>query len=420
MGIRSAGDREMSDIFGMKREAKIVKSGIRNVFTPHMPIQSSALFFGRQKEVASIIEHLNTPGQHALLFGDRGVGKSSLANIASDLLLKRFVEGQLFKKRCDSTDTFVSVVSDPLRTVGIDTSVIGSSAARTEGAGASLGIPLVGAKVDSHTTKVQSFAATKDHASPSWVAEKLRSISGLLLVDEVDALQDPRDRHLLAEFVKQLSDNGSRLKVLLVGIADTGADLIAGHPSVNRCLKETRLKRMDDKELREIIDGGEAKTGLRYSSTAKDRIAAVSSGYPHFTHLLALKSAEDAIAADKKDISVGDVAASTRRAVDDAEGSLKRAYDEAVRSHQTEEYRRILCAAAECGADEFKAAELRAAYARIWGVEIVQSALNNYFIKLVSPDDSRVLRRLAKGVYRFNDPRMPSFIRIANPDLMAA
>ena len=82
-----------SDLFGIEREEKIKLSGARDIFTPHQPIHSLELFFGRANEVRALIEHLNTPGQHALLFGDRGVGKSSLANVASELLLSKLANG---------------------------------------------------------------------------------------------------------------------------------------------------------------------------------------------------------------------------------------------------------------------------------------------------------------------------------------
>ncbi|MEK7206277.1 MAG: ATP-binding protein, partial [Pseudomonadota bacterium] len=72
-----------NDLFGLERESKIEKSGIRKIFTPHKPVESSDFFFGRQKEVQKLIEQLNTPGQHSLLYGDRGVGKSSLANVVT-------------------------------------------------------------------------------------------------------------------------------------------------------------------------------------------------------------------------------------------------------------------------------------------------------------------------------------------------
>lgn len=108
------------DLFGLDREQRIRKSGVRNIFTPHQPVHSVKLFFGRQSLVKKLIEQINTPGQHALLYGDRGVGKSSLANVTAELLLKRLIQGKLYAKRCDSKDTFETILDEPLREVGID------------------------------------------------------------------------------------------------------------------------------------------------------------------------------------------------------------------------------------------------------------------------------------------------------------
>lgn len=191
-----------------------------------------------------------------------------------------------------------------------------------------------------------------------------------------------------------------------------------GHQSVERCLRETRLSRMSEVELKQIIDKGEDALGLRFTHQAKTRIVTVSSGYPHFTHLLALKAAEDAIAEERAEIGVAGVEAATRRAVDDSEGRLKRQYDEACRSYGTDEYRHIVCAAALLGSEEFTAAQLRDRYNKLWARRIDQNSLNNYFNRLVSEGDGTILRRLAKGVYRFNDPRMPSYVRIANMESM--
>lgn len=409
----------MSDPFGLQREALIRKSGVREIFTPHKPIHSLTLFFGRTLEVRALIEHLNTPGQHALLYGDRGVGKSSLANIATELLLEQLSSGKCFKKRCDSTDNFKSILEEPLAEVGVNIRLIESERRKAEGGKAQVGIPGFGG--DLHTTTGQRSkerGLSSELESPSWVASKLSRFDGLLLVDELDALRDTLDRHKIAELIKQLSDIGSPFKVFLVGIAETGADLTDGHPSVERCLRETRLGRMSDSELRQIIDEGERALGLRFTPEAKQRIVSVSSGYPHFTHLLALKAAEDAIAERRTEIGITSVEAATRRAVDDSEGRLKRQYDEACRSYGTDEYHHIVCAAAVLGSEEFTAAQLRDEYESLWGRKIDQNSLNNYFNRLVSEGDQTILRRLAKGVYRFNDPRMPSFVRISNMAVM--
>ena len=409
----------MSDPFGIEREESIRRSGVRDIFTPHKPINSLNLFFGRTTEVRSLIEHLNTPGQHALLFGDRGVGKSSLANIASELLLKGLASGRFYKKRCDSTDTFKSILAGPLSDVGVNIHLIESERRKAEGGKADVGIPGFGGGV--HTTtenKSKERGLSSELESPGWVASKLAKLDALLLVDELDVLSDTSDRHKIAELIKHLSDEGSPFKVLLVGIAETGADLTDGHPSVERCLRETRLSRMSEPELRQILDEGEKALGLKFTPQAKTRIITVSSGYPHFTHLLALKAAEDAIAEGRKEIGVVNIEAATRRAVDDSEGRLKRQYDEACRSYGTDEYHHIVCAAALLGSEEFTAAALREQYRILWGRNIDQNSLNNYFNRLVSDGDGTILRRIAKGVYRFNDPRMPSFVRIANMAVM--
>lgn len=70
-----------SDPFGNVREKLIAKSKVREIFTPSRPVRTMDLLRGRDGNVRRLIEILNTPGQHALLFGDRGVGKSSIANI---------------------------------------------------------------------------------------------------------------------------------------------------------------------------------------------------------------------------------------------------------------------------------------------------------------------------------------------------
>ncbi len=369
----------MNDPFGITRESLIQRSGVREIFTPHKPINSVELFLGRTAEVRALIEHLSTPGQHALLFGDRGVGKSSLANIASDLLLKNIISGHFFKKLCDSTDNFRTIFSEPLAKAGVNLSLIESEYRDAESSKGDVRVFGFGGEINRTTeNKSKERGVSYEVDSPSWVASRLSKLNGLLLVDELDALRDAADRHKIAELIKQLSDEGSGFKIMLVGIAETGADLTDGHRSIERCLRETRLNRMSDEELKQIIEKGEKSLGLKFTPQAKKRIVSVSSGYPHFTHLLALKSAEDAISENRIEIGVANIEAATRRAVDDSEGRLKRQYDEACRSSGTDEYRQILCAAAVLGSEEFTAAGLREQYKIMWDRVIDQNRLNNY------------------------------------------
>ena len=58
---------------------------VGRVFTPSSPISALELFSGRQEEIRRISDAINSVGKHAILYGDRGVGKTSLATILKDL-----------------------------------------------------------------------------------------------------------------------------------------------------------------------------------------------------------------------------------------------------------------------------------------------------------------------------------------------
>lgn len=404
----------IEDLFGLTRETKIINSGIREIFTPHRPIQSMDLFFGRQKEVQKIIEQVNTPGQHSLLYGERGVGKSSLANIATNLLISKLIRGKLYTKRCDSQDTFLSILAEPLTDFGIEISLGSTSEAHKQGGRAGLKIPIADAGISSERTTTKTY--TSQALTPSTVSAFLQSRHGLLYIDEIDRIKNIEDKYALAELIKLLSDNGSEFKILVVGVADTADELTGGHPSVQRCLKETPLRGMNNDELKNIVTGGASKAGLTFDEGVVTLIAKLSSGYAHFTHLLALKCAEEAISRNVKIVDRACLSDAIKLAVEDAEGSLKRSYLEAVRSYGTEMYKTVLVAAAKLNRVEFTADQLRQNVEKISGDPITQGALNNYLKRLVADDGSCILKRMAKGVYKFCDPRMPSYIKIANTE----
>jgi Cdc6-like AAA superfamily ATPase len=393
-------------LFGLDREKKIADSGVRNIFTPHQPISEIDLLFGRQAEVQKLVETLNTPGQHVLLYGERGVGKSSLANVVSSLL-NVMLDSEVYVKRCDHSDTFESIMSRPLAAVGADLTLMQLDSQTDNKVGGSIKV-LSG----EHAKSVTASYKAHHSLSPSTVAEAVQGLDALLVVDEADAIGNLEDRRKLAEVIKLLSDAGSKLKVMVVGIAATGDELTAAHPSVQRCLRETKLERMSDSELREIIDTGSQKAGLTFASKVVTSIVQLSAGYPHFTHLIALKCAEQAVAAHRRNIDESHLHEALDLAVKDAEGSLKRDFDNAVRSYGSDMYVKIVISAADIPSGEFNAATLREAIRHRTGTSISQGALNNYLKRLVSIDGSTVLTRKAKGVYCFTDPRMASFARM--------
>ena len=59
------------------------KEILAKVFTPSSPIKEKEFFFGRKYQLELVCDAINSTGQHAVLYGERGVGKTSLSIIMS-------------------------------------------------------------------------------------------------------------------------------------------------------------------------------------------------------------------------------------------------------------------------------------------------------------------------------------------------
>lgn len=56
---------------------------LNELVSPSQPIQSIEHLYGRSHELDQIDKALYAPGRHVFIYGDRGVGKSSLAAAAA-------------------------------------------------------------------------------------------------------------------------------------------------------------------------------------------------------------------------------------------------------------------------------------------------------------------------------------------------
>jgi len=221
-------------------------SKVKTVFTPHMPIKTIQHFIGRSDQVSRLVECVITPGNHALLYGDRGVGKSSLANAVTNMILKQIYKGKLSSKSCDSTDTFSTIMDHALRELGFDLDLDERTKEVQMHGNVKAGNEKIGFEVGAEKKSTEKFKVKSSTLSPSWVGSKLKGIQCLIVIDEFDAVHDQVERKKMAELLKYLSDNSQSAKVILVGIGKTADDLTAGHPSVRRCLMELHLERMSE------------------------------------------------------------------------------------------------------------------------------------------------------------------------------
>ncbi|ABD71091.1 hypothetical protein Rfer_3382 [Rhodoferax ferrireducens T118] len=409
----------MNDPFGLAQNERIERSGVRKVFTPHAPVKIQELLFGRSAALKQLINQIHTPGAFPILFGDRGVGKTSIAMIVLTLVeLSMREKGNVYidSKRCSSKETLISIFGKLLQKCGMDLELIESTQTSESGGGAGIHAGFIKADIGAKRTNTQKHGAAFKNVTPSTIAELILANldCGLLIIDETDAIEDDQVKYQLAEIVKLLSDGHSKFKIMLVGVAELSSTLTAGHPSIGRCAVETKLDLMADAEIQQIVKTGAVriKPAMDFDREVVKRIAQLSGGYPYFTHLCALKCVEDALRENRKFIRIHHLPSALKSAALEAEQTLRAQFETATSSATTGMFRVVVDAASRFGSENFSAADLRAKIENISTHHITQGALNNLFKKLVSDNHARILHRVAKGTYRFSDPRMPSYVKI--------
>jgi energy-coupling factor transporter ATP-binding protein EcfA2 len=97
----------------MDKYKRIAKAN--QVFTPGYPVSQKDLFAGRMEQLQRVLDTLNSPGRHPVLFGQRGVGKTSLANVLGEVLQNLLA----VKVSCDGSDTFATIWNRVLHTASV-------------------------------------------------------------------------------------------------------------------------------------------------------------------------------------------------------------------------------------------------------------------------------------------------------------
>jgi Cdc6-like AAA superfamily ATPase len=286
-------------------------------FSPTAPIDERSLFAGRNEQVRKLVDAINQKGQHAILFGERGVGKTSLANV-----LASFLSGgsALFSPRvnCDTLDTYSSI----WRKVFAEIDLVHE-------------VRATGFSQGTQTKCIDLLGADSD-VSPDDVRRGLtilaRNSLPIVILDEFDRLNQPVKR-AFADTIKTLSDHAVGATVVLVGVADSVDQLIEEHQSVERALVQVRMPRMSEGEIKEIIRRGLENLGMTIAEEALDRISLFSQGLPHYAHLLGLHSVRTALDDNLRlDIDLSAVDAAIVKALQDAQHSVRSAWHKATLS----------------------------------------------------------------------------------------
>jgi Cdc6-like AAA superfamily ATPase len=383
----------------MDNRAKILlKIKVGQVFKPGTPINKFDLFAGRQRQINDIIDAINHTGQHIVIFGERGVGKTSLSKVLVELLTGAGIDVISPENiNCDSTDDFAKIWLKVFREL----------------------YALFRVRNKEAPTEITLDEEELYYETPDDVRYVLGQLTkpAIIVLDEVDRITDSQTTTLLADTIKNLSDHATPSTLILIGIADSIDELIKEHRSVERALIQVHLPRMSFKELYEIIEKGSKETDIHFDQNVANYIVKLSSGLPHYTHTLALYAAEYAITNDRTTITMDDVEAAIRRTVENP-GSLLSAYEKAVASSRKTLYAEVLlaCALAEkSDLGYFAAGSIRTPLENITGKRYEIPAFSAHLEAFCSEDRGMVLQKSGRPRqfrFRFVNPLLQPFVTI--------
>ncbi len=389
-------------------------------FRPFAPIDLPEFFKGRREHVESLCSELAKPGRQVAIYGERGVGKTSLAKLA--YFFAGIDDENTYFVRCERDSRYETIFGQLLLKAGWGYLPNGvESEAQTSG-GIRAGI---GSATRSKRTRTRHQAIDAARAvGPATLLSVFGERKGLLILDEYDRVHDESTHEKLAETLKHFSDAASATKIIVVGVAKTLGDLIGKHQSLTRCLAQIKLDRMIKGELGEIIQTGEQRLNVVFKEQIRGKIIDLADGFPFYVHLLCSYCAEEAGKVLRKNdharvvVSETEYEKAVHKAIDSAESTLRDNYNEAVITvkRKTDMFKNTLWAVAYAGTTEVQVRAIAQNIAFLTGEQPKLPSLNSYLGALTRPAKKEVLTRVRQGYYKFTNPLMRAYVRLVLED----
>lgn len=380
------------------------------VFTPGYPVHQQSLFSGRSAQLQRVVESITQPGRHPVIFGQRGVGKTSLANI-----LAQAFRGLLSVKiSCDGSDTFATIWNRVMHTASVEFKehALGFSASdsvQTISLGDALG----------HDPRI---------TKPAEISDLLRNVDRpcVIILDEFDKVSDKETKSAFSDLIKIISDSAPLVTLIIVGVAENIHDLIGEHPSIDRNLIHIEVPVMSDDEIRAIYIGGLHKLKITGGELVANLAAHFTGGFPHYAHLLGLSSVKACAENNTYDLTPDLFDVACNMALEDAVEKYRDDYAKATATTQASRYQSILSACGYAHTDirgVFRATDVTDAIYEVFGEKLTVQAVVPALSQFLQNQRASVLKAIKVGgrqCYQFRDPMMRPFCRLKAHELIGA
>ena len=202
------------------------------LLTPTTPIRSPEFLRGRHRILEDIRRAFLQPGRHVFIHGDRGVGKTSLAQTAA--LEHQSADNAPILLGCDNGSTFYRIARDIChKLVPSDPTVTKASTSKSIGASWK-GFLSANLQQTVEQGAIPEFRSIDETVSVLGYLAAKHSDRPVIVIDEFERIKEPSERMLFADFIKQLGDQTVPVKLIFCGIGSALGELLDAHHSWRR------------------------------------------------------------------------------------------------------------------------------------------------------------------------------------------
>jgi uncharacterized protein len=384
--------------------------------SPTTPVQSQENLRGREPQMREIEQALCSPGRSVFIYGERGVGKSSLAQTVA--YAHQSAQHEPVILACEPRTTFAGIMTDILHRLADPT----KKAKSIVSGSASVGFKGLGVQVSGKREPQTTGNVTPDmnlNAAVQALSEIAVRRGGptVVVIDEFDRIGSDEERTHFADLIKQVGDQQIGVRFIFCGVADSLDKLLGAHESCFRYLVGILVARLPWEARWEIIDGAAAAFGITVSDHPRFRIAAISDGFPHFVHLVSEKLFWEMLNDEQQRLSPSkaNYQAAVGSAVQGIEQHLKRTYDKAT-IRGSGDYEQVLWAVADHGDLIRNTDTMFQSYVRLAGNMEGEPLDRNAFVSRLSTLKTepcgRILTSERRGWYQYREGMMRGYVRL--------
>jgi hypothetical protein len=388
---------------------------IRTHLTPAQAISTPEHLKGRTLKLKEIDRALNSPGMHIFIFGDRGVGKTSLAQTAANI--RQISNQKPVLVSCQSGRLF-DIIKDAVRMAIPDNPHLTklSSEHRFRFTVGALGYEFTRSLANGSVPEIQS---TNEAVSLLTCVAELRGSEIVFVFDEFDQITHDEERKKCADLIMSVSNSRVGVKFIFCGIGQSIEELFGTHMSAARYLTPIQLEPLSHDARWEIVKDASAALGIDVEYRHLLRIGQISDGFPSYVHLICEQMFWAAFD-DVQNISVchqGHFESGVNGALNRTEVTLRMIYEKATQKY-SDDYQEVLWALADDAllrrqiTDVYEKSYRRIMNERPGRTTLTKDQFYGRMRNLTTERHGKILLSKGAGWYQFRENVVRGYVRL--------